>query len=69
MIGSIFVITIVVGDFITIGVLGGQQIASVCTISSGLPAAPGGRGQCGSLGLDYLLMVAAMMRIVSRKEL
>ena len=29
MIGSIFVITIVVGDFITIGVLGGQQIASV----------------------------------------
>ncbi|MCB1485942.1 MAG: ABC transporter permease [Bauldia sp.] len=28
-IGSIFVITIVMGDFITIGVMGGQQIASV----------------------------------------
>jgi putative spermidine/putrescine transport system permease protein len=28
-IGSIFVITIVMGDFLTIGVMGGQQIASV----------------------------------------
>ena len=28
-IGSIFVITIIMGDFITIGVMGGQQIASV----------------------------------------
>ncbi len=29
VIGSIFVITIVMGDYITIGVMGGQQIASV----------------------------------------
>lgn len=29
LIGSIFVITIVMGDFVTIGVMGGQQIASV----------------------------------------
>lgn len=28
-IGSIFVITIVMGDFVTIGVMGGQQIASI----------------------------------------
>lgn len=28
-IGSIFVVTIVMGDFVTIGVMGGQQIASV----------------------------------------
>ena len=28
-IGSIFVITMVMGDFVTIGVMGGQQIASV----------------------------------------
>src|ERR1700745_3952333 len=28
VIGSIFVITIVMGDFVTIGVMGGQQIAS-----------------------------------------
>ena len=29
IIGSIFVITIVMGDFVTVGVMGGQQIASV----------------------------------------
>ncbi len=29
LIGSIFVVTIVMGDFVTIGVMGGQQIASV----------------------------------------
>ena len=28
VIGSIFVVTIVMGDFITVGVMGGQQIAS-----------------------------------------
>ncbi|MBP6617163.1 MAG: ABC transporter permease, partial [Burkholderiaceae bacterium] len=27
--GSIFIITIVMGDFVTIGVMGGQQIASI----------------------------------------
>ena len=29
LIGSIFIITIVMGDFVTIGVMGGQQIASI----------------------------------------
>jgi putative spermidine/putrescine transport system permease protein len=29
VIGSIFVITVVMGDFVTVGVMGGQQIASV----------------------------------------
>ena len=29
MIGSIFVVTIVIGDYVTIGVMGGQQIASI----------------------------------------
>ncbi|MGQ2981372.1 MAG: ABC transporter permease [Polaromonas sp.] len=29
LIGSIFVITVVMGDFVTIGVMGGQQIASI----------------------------------------
>jgi putative spermidine/putrescine transport system permease protein len=29
LIGSIFIVTIVMGDFVTIGVMGGQQIASV----------------------------------------
>ena len=29
VIGSIFVITVVMGDFITIGIMGGQQLASI----------------------------------------
>ncbi|MDT8266576.1 ABC transporter permease, partial [Roseomonas sp. DSM 102946] len=29
VIGSIFVLTIVMGDFVTVGIMGGQQIASV----------------------------------------
>ena len=29
LIGSIFIFTIVMGDFVTVGVMGGQQIASV----------------------------------------
>ena len=29
IIGSIFVITVVMGDFLTIGIMGGQQIASI----------------------------------------
>jgi putative spermidine/putrescine transport system permease protein len=34
VIGSIFVITIVMGDFVTVGVMGGQQIASVGKVIS-----------------------------------
>jgi putative spermidine/putrescine transport system permease protein len=34
VIGSIFVVTIVMGDFVTIGVMGGQQIASIGKIIS-----------------------------------
>jgi putative spermidine/putrescine transport system permease protein len=29
VIGSIFVLTVVIGDYVTIGVMGGQQIASI----------------------------------------
>ena len=29
IIGSIFVITVVMGDFLTIGIMGGQQLASI----------------------------------------
>ena len=32
VIGSIFVVTIVMGDFVTVGVMGGQQIASVSKV-------------------------------------
>ena len=50
VIGSIFVITIVMGDFVTIGVMGGQQIASAGKIIEARLNAlqfPGGRSQCG----------------------
>jgi putative spermidine/putrescine transport system permease protein len=73
MIGSIFVITIVVGDFITIGVLGGQQIASVGKIiyvEMSYLQFPAAAANAVVLVTITLLMVAAMMRIVNvRKEL
>tara|TARA_B100001093_G_C26696257_1_gene957038 strand:+ start:166 stop:1038 length:873 start_codon:yes stop_codon:yes gene_type:complete len=73
MIGSIFVITIVVGDFITIGVLGGQQIASVGKIiyvEMSYLQFPAAAANAVVLVLITLLMVAAMMRVVNvRKEL
>ena len=73
MIGSIFVITIVVGDFITIGVLGGQQIASVGKIiyvEMSYLQFPAAAANSVVLVTITLLMVAAMMRIVNvRKEL
>ena len=73
MIGSIFVITIVVGDFITIGVLGGQQIASVGKIiyvGMSYLQFPAAAANAVVLVSITLLMVAAMMRIVNvRKEL
>ena len=73
MIGSIFVITIVVGDFITIGVLGGQQIASVGKIiyvEMSYLQFPAAAANAVVLVAITLLMVAAMMRIVNvRKEL
>jgi putative spermidine/putrescine transport system permease protein len=46
VIGSIFVITIVMGDFVTVGVMGGQQIASVgkiIQVQTSLPAVSGWR--------------------------
>ena len=64
LIGSIFVITIVMGDFVTIGVMGGQQIASIGKIIQvqtsylqfPLAAAnaddPAGRGADDHLGPD-----------------
>lgn len=73
MIGSIFVVTIVVGDFITIGVLGGQQIASVGKIiyvEMSYLQFPAAAANAVVLVAITLLMVAAMMRLVNvRKEL
>src|SRR4030088_2640554 len=73
VIGSIFVITIVMGDFVTIGVMGGQQIASAGKIIESrlnalqLPAAAA--NAVILLGIT-ILIISALTRIVDiRKEL
>ena len=73
-IGSIFVITIVMGDFVTVNVLGGGQVASrrqvdlrpSSAISSSRPPPP--TPWC--CWLTVILMIVALTRIVDiRKEL
>jgi len=73
MIGSIFVITIVMGDFITVGVMGGQQIASagkiIETRLNALQFPPAAANAVILLAIT-LLIVAALNRFVDiRKEL
>ncbi|MGI9436872.1 MAG: ABC transporter permease [Geminicoccaceae bacterium] len=72
-IGSIFVLTIVMGDFVTVNVLGGGQIASVgkaiWTELSYLQFPPAAANAIVLLGV-VVLMIIALMRIVDiRKEL
>ena len=73
VIGSIFVITIVMGDFITIGVMGGQQVASAGKIIEArlnalqFPAAAA--NAVILLGIT-ILIISALTRVVDiRKEL
>lgn len=73
VIGSIFVITIVMGDFVTIGVMGGQQIAAAGKIievrlnALQFPAAAA--NAVILLGVTFLI-IAALSRLVDvRKEL
>jgi putative spermidine/putrescine transport system permease protein len=73
VIGSIFVVTIVMGDFVTIGVMGGQQIASagkvVETHLNALQFPVAAANAVILLGVT-LMIIAAMSRIVDvRKEL
>ncbi|RFB79438.1 ABC transporter permease [Methylovirgula sp. 4M-Z18] len=73
VIGSIFVITIVMGDFITVGVMGGEQIASagkiIETRLNALQFPPAAANAVILLGCT-LLIIAALTRIVDmRKEL
>lgn len=72
-IGSIFVITIVMGDFLTIGIMGGQQIASVgkmIQVQISYLQFPIAAANAVVLLCVVLLMVVALMRIVDiRKEL
>jgi len=73
VIGSIFVVTIVMGDFVTIGVMGGQQIASagkvVETHLNALQFPVAAANAVILLGVT-LMIIAAMSKLVDvRKEL
>jgi putative spermidine/putrescine transport system permease protein len=73
IIGSIFVIALVMGDFITVGVMGGQQIASVgktIQVQAGVLQFPAAAANAVILLLAVLMMIWALMRLVDlRKEL
>jgi putative spermidine/putrescine transport system permease protein len=73
IIGSIFVIALVMGDFITVGVMGGQQIASVgktIQVQAGVLQFPAAAANAVILLIVVLMMIWALMRLVNlRKEL
>ena len=73
LIGSIFVLALVMGDFVTVGVMGGQQIASVgkiIQVQTSYLQFPLAAANAVILLLVVLLMIAALMRLVDlRKEL
>jgi putative spermidine/putrescine transport system permease protein len=73
IIGSIFVITIVMGDFVTVGVMGGQQIASVGKIIQVQTSAlqlPLAAANAVLLLIVALMIIWGLTRLVDiRKEL
>jgi putative spermidine/putrescine transport system permease protein len=73
IIGSIFVITMVMGDFVTIGVMGGQQIASVgkeINVETGFLQFPIAAANAMILLAAVLAMIYALTRFIDiRKEL
>ena len=73
VIGSIFVITIVMGDFITIGVMGGQQIASagkiVETRLNALQFPAAAANAVILLGITLMIIVTLSKLVDVRKEL
>jgi len=73
VIGSIFVITIVMGDFVTVGVMGGQQIASVGKVINtqmGALQFPPAAANSVILLVAVLAIIAVLTRLVDiRKEL
>ncbi|WP_370638397.1 ABC transporter permease [Aurantimonas sp. VKM B-3413] len=72
-IGSIFVVTLVMGDFITIGVMGGQQIASVgkaINVQTSYLQFPLAAANAVVLLLITLGIIFALTRVIDiRKEL
>ena len=73
IIGSIFVITIVMGDFVTVGVMGGQQIASIgkiIQVETSYLQFPLAAANAVILLSIVLMMIWALTRMVDiRKEL
>ena len=73
VIGSIFVVTIVMGDFITFGVMGGEQIASagkvVETRLNALQFPPAAANAVILLAVTLLIIVALNRIVDIRKEL
>lgn len=73
IIGSIFVITIVMGDFLTIGVMGGQQIPSVgkiINVEMTYLQFPAAAANAVILIMTTLMIIFAMTKLVDiRKEL
>ncbi|HYZ32513.1 MAG TPA: ABC transporter permease [Crenalkalicoccus sp.] len=73
VIGSIFVIVLVMGDFVTIGVMGGQQIASVgkvIQVQMSYLQFPAAAAQAMVLLALVLLIIAVMTRLIDiRREL
>lgn len=73
IIGSIFVVTLVMGDFVTIGVMGGQQIASVgkiIQVQTNYLQFPLAAANAVILLLVVLMIIWGLTRLVDiRKEL
>ena len=73
IIGSIFVVTIVMGDFVTIGVMGGQQIASIgkiIQVQTSYLQFPLAAANAVILLIIVLMIIWALTRLVDiRKEL
>lgn len=73
IIGSIFVIALVMGDFVTVGVMGGQQIASVgkvIQVQASYLQFPAAAANAVILLATVLLMIVALTRWVDlRREL
>jgi putative spermidine/putrescine transport system permease protein len=73
VIGSIFVIVLVMGDFVTIGVMGGQQIASVgkvIQVQMSYLQFPAAAAQAMVLLALVLMIIVALTRAVDiRREL
>ena len=70
LIGSILVVTIVTGDFLTIGIMGGPQIASVGkSIQTQILQFPIAAANAVVLLLAVLLAISMLLRIVDiRRE-